>query len=76
MIDKSQIDQPSFVAYVNILQENPNGVHPRYYEPIQSSNNIYVILEQLRKIENANISYQQVLSGLVDLYRNIGEYKV
>ena len=44
MIDKSQMEQSTFVAYVNMLQENVHKIHPRYYEPIQSSNNIYVVL--------------------------------
>ena len=31
MIDKAQMDQQTFVAYINMLQENVHKVHPRYY---------------------------------------------
>ena len=31
MIDKSQMEQSTFVQYVNMLQENVHKVHPRYY---------------------------------------------
>ena len=72
MIDKAQMDQATFVAYVNMLQEDPHKVHPRYYEPIQSSNNIYVVLEKVQRLQDTSISYQQVLASLVALYKNIG----
>ena len=50
MIDKAQMNQETFVSYVNMLQENVHKVHPRYYEPIQSSNNIYVVLEKVQRL--------------------------
>lgn len=31
MIDKHQLEQQSFVAYVNMLQENTHNLHPRFY---------------------------------------------
>lgn len=76
MIDKTQIDNSTFVGYLNILQENPNKVHPLYIEPVQSSNNIYIVLENIKKLEDAPLPYLETLACLVDLYRRIGEYKV
>ncbi|MCB0369050.1 MAG: hypothetical protein KDD45_06240 [Bdellovibrionales bacterium] len=58
MIDKGQLEQQSFVGYLNILQENRHKVHPRYIEPIQSTNNIYVVLERVRKVEEAHLDYR------------------
>lgn len=76
VIDKKLVDQASFVAYNNLLQENRQRIHPEYIEPIQSTNNIYIVLEHLRPISGATISYRDILPSLVQLYRNVGEYKI
>jgi hypothetical protein len=44
MIEKKNLDQQLFVAYNNLLLENRSQVHPQYIEPVQSTNNIYLVL--------------------------------
>ena len=76
MIDKKNLDQQLFVAYNNLLLENKSRVHPQYIEPIQSTNNIYLVLEKVDKIEGTGNEYKLILSSLVWLYRKVGEFKV
>lgn len=44
VIDKAKLEQSAFVDYHNLLSENTSGIHPRYVEPIQSTNNVYIVL--------------------------------
>lgn len=44
MIDKKNVEHESFLFYNNLLLENKFKVHPQYIEPVQSTNNIYIIL--------------------------------
>jgi uncharacterized protein with PQ loop repeat len=76
MIEKTHIEQSSFFAYNNLLQENKLHIHPKYGEPIQSTNNIYIILEQVVPVSSQVTNYRTILPAIVELYRNLGEYKL
>lgn len=76
MIDKKHLEQQHFVAYNNLLLENKAKIHPQYIEPIQSTNNIYLIVEKIDKLNSTSINYRQLLPAMISFYHNIGEFKV
>lgn len=76
VIDKTRIEQSIFVDYHNLLLENTAKIHPRYVEPIQSTNNVYIVLEHLKQMVKAQYPPQQILQSLIDLYRHAGEFKL
>lgn len=75
-IEKGRLDQNAFVQYHNLLVENKAGIHPRYVEPIQSSNNVYIVLEYLKPMPQPTVTPNQLLPSLIDLYRHAGEFRL
>lgn len=75
MIEKKCMQQETFLPYNNLLAENKLAIHPHYIEVIQSANNIYIVVEKITKIP-AGFPWGQLLPGLVELYRRMGEFKL
>lgn len=74
IMEKRNLETLSFLNYNNLLQENIQGVHPRYLEIIQSTSNVYIILEKLAAPHAADPL--ALLPSLLKLYRSMGEYKL
>ena len=47
LVQKKDIEQATFISYNNLILENVNKIHPKYIEAVQSTNNIYLILEPI-----------------------------
>lgn len=76
MVEKKNIQQETFVSYNNLLSENRHKIYPEYIQAVQSTNNVYLILEKIIPIDYENSNALELLPSLVELYRNMGEYKL
>jgi hypothetical protein len=76
MIEKKNMHQETFVPYNNLLSENHSRIHPAYIEAVQSANNIYIVIEKIERIAPETHPFLKLLPSIVELYRNMGEYKL